>query len=73
LTVSRGLKPDSSKRKYKPMPKKRKMTVKYKTPKAIKIFKAKLVANEAERVNDFHSSDRKSLIIIYLVWLSLRC
>jgi len=39
------------------------MTVKYKTPKAMRIFSAKLVAKEADRVKAFHSRDRNSLII----------
>jgi hypothetical protein len=38
---------------------------KYKNSNAMKILKAKLVLNEADRTKDFHSSVIKCLIIIF--------
>jgi hypothetical protein len=41
-----------------------KHTIKYKAPKPIMIFKAKLVAKDAERKKDFHSNLMKCLNIV---------
>jgi hypothetical protein len=41
-----------------------KHTIKYKAPKPIMIFSAKLVAKDAERKKDFHSNLMKCLNIV---------
>jgi hypothetical protein len=42
-----------------------KQTIKYKAPKPIMIFSAKLVAKDAERKKAFHSNLMKCLNIFY--------
>lgn len=63
FTVGKGFNPASSNKKYDPIPSPIKTTMKYKAPKAIKIFKAKLVENEADLIKALHSKSRNCFIM----------
>jgi hypothetical protein len=62
--VESGSNPSSFKIKNTAEPNMAKHTIKYKAPKPIMIFSAKLVAKDAERKKDFHSNLMKCLNIV---------
>jgi hypothetical protein len=61
--VESGSNPSSFKIKNTAEPNMAKHTIKYKAPKPIMIFSAKLEPNDADRRKDFHSSQIKCLNI----------